>query len=146
MSEVSAPFHQADFPSHNVTNIDGLKRTFATGRTKSYQWRVEQLSALKLLIEENSNAILSALHADLGKCETESWLAEIGYSLADIKGNLKRLKTWMKPSKISTPMITQPGKCYTISEPLGVALIIGAWNYPFQLVITHLIAALAAGN
>ncbi|MFT6084809.1 MAG: aldehyde dehydrogenase (NAD+) [Glaciecola sp.] len=146
MSEVSAPFHQADFPSPNATNIDGLKRTFATGRTKSYQWRVEQLNALKLLIEENSKAIISALHTDLGKCETESWLAEIGYSLADIKGNLKRLKTWMKPAKISTPMITQPGKSYTISEPLGVALIIGAWNYPFQLVITPLIAAIAAGN
>ncbi|MFT5712437.1 MAG: aldehyde dehydrogenase (NAD+), partial [Glaciecola sp.] len=136
MLEVAAPFHQADFPSYNAANIDELKRTFATGLTKSYQWRVEQLTALKSLIEENSEAITLALHTDLGKCETESWLAEIGYSTADIKGNLKRLKAWMKPAKISTPMITQPGKCYTISEPLGVALIIGAWNYPFQLVIT----------
>jgi aldehyde dehydrogenase (NAD+) len=146
MSEVSAPFHQANFSSHKQTSIDELKRTFATGRTKSYQWRVEQLTALKRLIKDNSKAIMLALHTDLGKCETESWLAEIGYSTADINSNLKRLRAWMKPTKISMPMITQPGKCYTISEPLGVALIIGAWNYPFQLVITPLIAAIAAGN
>ncbi|MFT6330404.1 MAG: aldehyde dehydrogenase (NAD+) [Bermanella sp.] len=146
MQKVSATIHQANFSSHNETNIDELKRTFATGRTKPYQWRVQQLTALKQLIEENSSAIILALHTDLGKCETESWLTEIGYSIADIKGNLKRLKSWMKPTKISTPMITQPGKSYTISEPLGVALIIGAWNYPFQLVITPLVAAMAAGN
>jgi len=146
MQEGSAPLNQANFSFHDETNIDELKRTFATGRTKSYQWRVEQLTALKQLIEENSNAIIVALHTDLGKSETESWLAEIGYSTADIKGNLKGLKSWMRPTKISTPLITQPGKCYTMPEPLGVALIIGAWNYPFQLVITPLIAAIAAGN
>lgn len=146
MQEATATDHQADLSSHQVNNIDLLKATFASGKTKAYAWRVEQLKALNNLISENSKEIITALHTDLGKCETESWLTEIGYSMSDIKGNLKRLKSWMKPVRISTPMMAQPGKSYTLNEPLGVALIIGAWNYPFQLVITPLIAAIAAGN
>lgn len=146
MQEVTAALHQDNFSVPSEQNIDELKRTFATGRTKAYSWRVEQLTALNQLINENSKDIVSALHADLGKSDTEAWLTEITYSSADIKGNLKRLKRWMKPVKLSTPLMAQPGKSYTLSEPLGVALIIGAWNYPFQLVITPLIAAIAAGN
>lgn len=146
MQDASATFQQAQVATYNTTNIDELKRTFASGRTKSYEWRVEQLNALTLLIEENSSDIIEALHADLVKCKTEAWLTEIGYSTASITDTVKRLKSWMKPTKISTPMIAQPGKSYTTNEPLGVALIIGAWNYPFQLVITPLIAAIAAGN
>lgn len=146
MQDVSATFQQAQVSTYNTTNIDELKRTFSSGRTKPYEWRVEQLNALTLLIEENSSDIIEALHADLGKCKTEAWLTEIGYSTASITDTVNRLKSWMKPNKISTPMIAQPGKSYTINEPLGVALIIGAWNYPFQLVITPLIAAIAAGN
>jgi aldehyde dehydrogenase (NAD+) len=146
MQEVTANAHQANFSIPKEANIDELKRTFASGRTKSYEWRVGQLNALNQLINENSKAIVSALFTDLGKSETEAWLTEITYSTADIKGNIKRLKAWMKPVKVSTPLMAQPGKSYMRSEPLGVALIIGAWNYPFQLVITPLIAAIAAGN
>ncbi|MFQ3248759.1 MAG: aldehyde dehydrogenase (NAD+) [Glaciecola sp.] len=146
MQEVSDPRQQANSSFSSVAIIDELKRTFATGRTKSYQWRVEQLTALNQLITENSKDIIAALHSDLGKSDTEAWLTEIAYSTSDIKGNLKRLKSWMKPNKVSTPLMAKPGKSYTISEPFGVALIIGAWNYPFQLVVAPLIAAIAAGN
>ncbi|MFT5278127.1 MAG: aldehyde dehydrogenase (NAD+) [Glaciecola sp.] len=146
MQEVQVPSFQADSSVNANANIDELKRTFSTGKTKAYQWRIEQLKALKQMLEENSKEITISLHSDLGKSDTEAWLSEIGYSIGAIKDILKSLKSWMKPRKVSTPMIAQPGKSYTLSEPLGVALIIGAWNYPFQLVVTPLIAAIAAGN
>jgi aldehyde dehydrogenase (NAD+) len=38
------------------------------------------------------------------------------------------------------------GKCQLIKEPLGVVLIIGAWNYPFSLILRPLVGAIAAGN
>ncbi len=146
MQEVPVPSFQDDSSVNANANIDELKRTFSTGKTKAYQWRIEQLKALKQMLEENSKEITTSLHSDLGKSDTEAWLSEIGYSIGTIKEKLQNLKSWMKPTKVSTPMLAQPGKSYIINEPLGVALIIGAWNYPFQLVVTPLIAAIAAGN
>ncbi len=132
--------------NHAVMSIDELKRTFSTGRTKTYKWRIEQLQALKRLLEEKSKDIAKALNQDLAKSESEAWLTEIGYSITDVDDNIKRLKSWMKPKKVGTPLVAWPGKSMIQSEPLGVALIIGAWNYPVQLVLTPLIAAIAAGN
>ena len=141
-----APLDLPKISTHAVISIDELKRTFATGRTKTYKWRIEQLQALKRLLEEKSKEIAKALNQDLAKSESEAWLTEIGYSITDVDDNIKRLKSWMKPRKVGTPMVAWPGKSMIQSEPLGVALIIGAWNYPVQLVLTPLIAAIAAGN
>ncbi|GAA0854362.1 aldehyde dehydrogenase family protein [Aliiglaciecola litoralis] len=126
--------------------VSDLKNTFATGVTKSVEWRAEQLTQLKRMTEEQQDKILAALGSDLGKCKAEAWTSEIGYTLSDIDHTLKHLKKWMKPRKVSTPIAAQPGKSYQLAEPLGTALIIGAWNYPFQLVFAPLIAAIAAGN
>lgn len=146
MQEVIDTERQDDYSISEKFNINELKRTFSTGKTKSYAWRVEQLVALRNLIEENDKEIISALYNDLHKSDTEAWLSEIGYSINIIKDTLKKLKSWMRGRRVSTPLIAQPGISYIINEPLGVALIIGAWNYPFQLVIAPLIAAISAGN
>jgi aldehyde dehydrogenase (NAD+) len=132
--------------SASVEGIEQLQRTFASGKTKTYDWRISQLKALKKLLTDNTKEITKALNTDLAKSESEAWLTEIGYSIHDVEDNIKRLKSWMKPVKVGTPMVAWPSKSYVISEPYGVALIIGAWNYPFQLVVTPLIAAIAAGN
>ncbi|MBF7074006.1 aldehyde dehydrogenase family protein [Glaciecola sp. MH2013] len=144
-SSLDASFF-ASAESLSVESIEPLKRTFASGRTKAYDWRIAQLTALKKLLTENTKEITKALHSDLGKSDSEAWLTEIGYSIHDVDDNIKKLKSWMKPKKVSTPMVAWPSKSFVIAEPLGVALIIGAWNYPFQLVVTPLIAAIAAGN
>ncbi|HWC17322.1 MAG TPA: aldehyde dehydrogenase family protein, partial [Terriglobales bacterium] len=39
-----------------------------------------------------------------------------------------------------------PARSWIIREPLGVVLIIGTWNYPVQLTLMPLVAAIAAGN
>jgi len=123
-----------------------LHQTFSSGKTRALSWRKQQLKQIKAMTIENEQAIMQALAKDLSKGEMESWSSEISYVTGDIGHTLKHLKAWAKPRKITTPIIAQPGKSYQQPEPLGVALIIGAWNYPYQLVLAPLAAAVAAGN
>lgn len=126
--------------------VSSVSATFNSGRTKSYQWRVEQLNQIIKMTEEQQGKIADALKADLNKGTAESWTSEIGFTIGDAKHTIKHLKHWMKPRKVSTPIAAQPGKSFQLPEPLGTVLVIGAWNYPFQLVLAPVIAAIAAGN
>lgn len=126
--------------------IESLRTTYATGMTRSFSWRKQQLEALDKLIVEHEEELLQALADDLGKSKAEGWLTEVGFLRSDIKHTLKHLRQWMRPHRVSQPMMAWPGKSYLQPEPLGVVLIMGAWNYPLQLLLSPLVAALAAGN
>ncbi|MCA9620339.1 MAG: aldehyde dehydrogenase family protein [Myxococcales bacterium] len=126
--------------------VDHVRRRFESGRTKSLDWRREQLRALKRMLKEREADISEALAADLGKPPLEGYATEIGYSAGSIEHMLKHLDEWTTPRKVSTPLVTQPGSSRIYKEPLGVVLIIAPWNYPFQLAVAPLAAALAAGN
>lgn len=126
--------------------VSRLRNTYATGKTRSLQWRIQQLQQVKKMTLDNEDKIREALLADLGKCQLEAWSAEISYIATEVDHTIKHLKKWMKPRKVKTPLVAMPGKSYIQPEPLGVALIIGAWNYPWQLVIAPYVAALSAGN
>ncbi len=126
--------------------LDNLSAVFATGKTRSLDWRRQQLTALETLINENDAELKEALASDLGKCDMEAWASEIGFLLSDIKHTRKNLGKWSSPRKVSTPLVAWPGKSFQLPEPLGLVLIIGAWNYPLQLTLAPYIAALAAGN
>jgi aldehyde dehydrogenase (NAD+) len=132
--------------SYIARKTDQLRAAFESGRTRSYEWRIEQLSALERMMESEQSAILKALHEDLGKSQLEGWLAEAHDVANSIKLAKKQLKKWMRPSKVPTPMALQPGKSFVQAEPLGVALIIAPWNYPVLLLLNPLVGALAAGN
>lgn len=129
-----------------VDTVEKLNTSYITGKTQSLDWRKTQLLALKRLLEENQHDLLKALKQDLGKCETEAMVAEQGFLLSDIKHTLKHLDKWVRPRSVSTPMVAWPGKSFQQPEPLGTVLIIGAWNYPLQLLLAPYIAAIAAGN
>ena len=129
-----------------VDVVHKLNDSFDTGKTQSLEWRKSQLKALENLLKDNQHDILQALKNDLGKCKTEAMVAEQGFLLSDIKHTLKHLDKWAKPRKVSTPMVAWPGKSFRKPEPLGTVLIIGAWNYPLQLLLAPYIAAIAAGN
>jgi aldehyde dehydrogenase (NAD+) len=122
------------------------RRFFQTGTTKTLEFRLEQLRKLKQILTENQDAIAQALKADLNKPKFEAVAAEIFFCLEEINETLKKLKTWVKPKKVATPLTLLPASATRVSEPLGVVLIIGTWNYPLQLVIAPLIGAIAAGN
>ncbi|XP_042431358.1 aldehyde dehydrogenase family 3 member H1-like [Zingiber officinale] len=126
--------------------IAELRRGFASGRTRSYAWRAEQLKGIARMIEEKEAEIMTALHDDLAKPHLESFLHEISMAKASCTFALKEMKQWMKPEKVPTSITTFPSSAEIISEPLGIVLIISSWNYPFLLSIDPVIGAIAAGN
>ncbi|CAD6257861.1 unnamed protein product [Miscanthus lutarioriparius] len=123
-----------------------LRASFAAGRTRSAEWRAEQLKGLIRMIDEKEAEISAALHEDLAKPHMESYLHEISLTKSSCKFALNGLKNWMKPEKIPASITTFPSSAQIVPEPLGVVLIISAWNYPFILSIDPVIGAIAAGN
>ncbi len=122
------------------------REKFNSGYTRSVNFRLEQLGKLADAIRRNEQQLLSALYQDLHKSEFEAYSTEIGYTLDSIRYMIKHLKTWMKPRKVKTPFYHVFSKSYIYKEPYGTVLIIGPFNYPFQLLIEPLIGAIAAGN
>ncbi|BBZ35891.1 aldehyde dehydrogenase family protein [Mycolicibacterium confluentis] len=122
------------------------RRCFATGRTRSLEWRREQLLGIERLVSEQEPAIAEALAADLGRSAQESWLGDIASTKAEAAYARKHLKKWMRRQRVSLPLAQLPGRGWVQYEPLGVVLIIGPWNYPVYLSLGPLVAAVAAGN
>jgi aldehyde dehydrogenase (NAD+) len=123
-----------------------LQDTFASGLTKDLAWRDRQLAALASMLKDHEDRISQALMADLAKPKQEVYLGELALLFSEIKIARKKLKRWAKPRRVSTPIAGRPGRSWVMPEPVGVVLIIGAWNYPIQLILGPLIPAIAAGN
>jgi len=117
---------------------------FATGKTKDVEWRIEQLKRLKQAIVDDQEAIVNAVKADLGRPDFEAYFEIV--AISEINYALKHLKSWVKPKKVATSIDQFPASAKIYPEPLGVVLIISPWNYPFQLMISPLTGAIAAGN
>ncbi|MDJ0519748.1 MAG: aldehyde dehydrogenase [Trichodesmium sp. MO_231.B1] len=129
----------------SIANILNKQRQFfATGKTKNVDFRIEQLKKLKQAILDYQEKIVAAVKADLNRPKFEAYF-ELTF-LTEINDAIKKLKSWVKPRRVSTPIEQFPAGAKIYPEPLGVVLIIGAWNYPFQLVISPLLGAIAAGN
>jgi aldehyde dehydrogenase (NAD+) len=123
--------------------LDGY---FASGATSSLSWRKRQLNGFLQLLKNEESSIAEALKQDLHKSPEESFITETGYLLKDVKYLLKNVERWMKPKSVGTPMMAMPAKSIIQAEALGTCLVIGAWNYPFQLSLSPMLAAISAGN
>ena len=126
--------------------INKQRDFFNTNATKSVKYRIKMLQRLKEAIRNNEVAILSALYKDLLKSKAEAYMSELAIVYAEINEALKNVRKWSIPEKVKGTISTFPAKNYVYSEPYGVVLIISPWNYPFNLAIAPLIAAIAAGN
>ena len=127
-------------------SIENLRAYFLTGATQSYDFRLNQLKRLKKVVLESEKELYQALYADLKKTDEDAWATEIGFFLSELNDTIEHLKSWMQPNTVATNLVNQPSTSYTIQEPLGVVCIIAPWNYPFQLLFTPLIGAIAGGN
>lgn len=131
--------------ANDISSLVAKQRSyFAKGETKDIHFRLRQLAKLKEAIASRQDKILEALKADLGKpplegCFELAVLRDIGYAQ-------KNLRKWVKPQAVNTGIELFPSLSRIYPEPLGVVLIIGPWNYPFSLMISPLIGAIAAGN
>ena len=122
------------------------RQYFKAQHTKTLAARKSALQRFKQLLQENEAKIYAAVHADFQKSEHEAFLTEWAILIKDIDEALGALPKWMKAQKVRTNLVNLPGQSYVVPEPLGVCLVIGAWNYPIQLSFAPAIAALAAGN
>lgn len=123
-----------------------LRRVFATGRTRSLEWRLAQLRGIERLVEEREPEIAAALADDLGRTPAEAWLGDVASTKGEAVYARKHLKKWMRRRRESLPLAQLPGRGWVQYDPLGVVLVIGPWNYPLYLSLAPLVAAVAAGN
>ncbi|GEA26440.1 aldehyde dehydrogenase [Microcystis aeruginosa NIES-4325] len=130
----------------NSEKLAKLRQYFASGATRSYQFRRQQLEKLKQAIIKYEAEVYQALYSDLKKSPEDCWITENGFLLVEINTALKNLRSWMQPKPVKTNLLNFPSSSQIIQEPLGVVLIIGAWNYPLQLLLVPLVGAIAAGN
>jgi aldehyde dehydrogenase (NAD+) len=127
--------------------VAAQREFFATGATLPLAFREEQLRKLLDALYARQADINAALHADLRKSDIESWATEIGFVTAEIKHALRKLPRWMKRRRTGfSPLIAGAARGYIHPQPLGLNLIISPWNYPVNLLLAPLTAALAAGN
>lgn len=118
---------------------------FLSGATRPLSFRRDQLRKLREAIELHETSLLAALHSDLRKSAAEAYTTEIGLVLSEIRHAERNLARWMRPQARPLPPLAWPGRGFVHPEPYGVALIIGPWNYPFQLLLAPLLGAIAAG-
>ncbi|HYO01429.1 MAG TPA: aldehyde dehydrogenase family protein [Mycobacterium sp.] len=139
-------------PSSAATAVDipavvaGLRKTFATGRTRDVAWRKQQLQALEKLVVDNEAAISEALAQDLGRKPFEAWLVDTAVTAGEARFAAKHVGKWTKRKHRLLEFSQLPGRGWVEYEPYGTVLIIGAWNFPFNLTLGPLVGALAAGN
>lgn len=119
---------------------------FASNRSKKTAFRIEQLKKLMQVLKANENVLNEALYKDLKKSAFETYETELAILYSEIKLAIRQLKTWSKTKRVNTGLSNFPGKSFIVQEPLGTVLVIGAWNYPYQLSILPAVSALAAGN
>lgn len=126
--------------------VERQRKFFSTDRTKELRFRLEALSRLEMSIKEHEEDINAALKKDLNKSAFESYMTEVGMTLAELSYVKKNLPFWnMKNWKLS-PLAQFHADSFTVSEPYGVVLVMSPWNYPFMLCMEPLIGAIAAGN
>ena len=126
--------------------VSKLRVTFASGVTRSLGWRRDQLAAMSRMLIDAEDELIEALRSDLGRPRVEAYGADVGHTKAEISYLTKHLEKWMKPKRVMLPAAAMPGRGSIVTEPLGVALVISPWNYPIQLLLEPMAAAIAAGN
>lgn len=125
--------------------VKELRRNWSSRKSWSYDYRIQELNNLRRGMVELSDEIVQAVAEDLRKHVNEAFQSEVGLVVSEIDFAIDNLKSWMEPTRVSVPMYLHPSSGVIYKQPKGVALIVGAWNFPIHLTIIPLIAAIAAG-
>jgi aldehyde dehydrogenase (NAD+) len=134
-------------PTTTIQAKVDAQRAFAqVGRSKDVAYRKGQLALLRHVLQANENLLFDAIYADVRKSRFDCYISELSLIYQEIDEAIANLARWSRPRKVSSGLMNFPASSYVIPEPLGVTLIIGAWNYPYQLTLEPVIGALSAGN
>lgn len=126
--------------------IDRQREYYDSGVTKTYAFRIQALKKLREAILYYEEEIYDAVKTDLNKSRLETYLTEIHFVIAEIKQVERRLKRWMRPKRVKSGILNFPSRAFIKPDPYGVVTIIAPWNYPFQLLFSPLVGAIAGGN
>ncbi|MEZ5322616.1 MAG: aldehyde dehydrogenase family protein [Microthrixaceae bacterium] len=126
--------------------VGSVRAAFDRGDTRPAAWRRRQLEAMLTMLDEGSDELTGAIVEDLGRSAIEAFYADVGHARLAIRYLLKHFERWSRPRRVSPGMLARPGVAELLAEPLGVALVIAPWNYPVQLLVEPMAAAIAAGN
>ena len=130
-----------------MNNLVTLQRNFFNSNaTKPIEFRIAQLQKLKTVLESNEDRLQEAIYKDYGKRIFDTFLTELFVVYDELKTAIRDLQEWAQIKHVNTNRLNAPAKSYIIPEPLGVSLIIGPWNYPYQLSLGPVVAAIAAGS
>ena len=119
---------------------------FKANETHSIAFRKQSLIRLKKAILTHEDLIIDALYKDLKKPKFEAYTAEIAVVITELDYFIKNIEKLSRPKRLKSSLLNFPSKDYIYQDPYGRVLIIAPWNYPFQLLINPLAAAIAAGN
>uniref|UniRef100_A0A667XGG0 Aldehyde dehydrogenase n=1 Tax=Myripristis murdjan TaxID=586833 RepID=A0A667XGG0_9TELE len=126
--------------------VERAKEAFLGGRTRPLEFRLQQLKALQRMITDRQTEISTALKQDLNRSQYDTPLLELISLENEIALAIEKLAEWAAPRPVEKNLLTLTDEVYIQPEPLGVVLIIGAWNYPWALTLSPLVGAIAAGN
>lgn len=126
--------------------VSTQRQFFEQGQSRDVAFRKEQLRKLKALLQEHEQDFFQTLHADFKKPAFETYETELLVLYQEINHLISNLSHWAKPQKVSGSLLTFPSKSYIHPQPYGISLVIGAWNYPLQLVLNPALGSIAAGN
>ena len=126
--------------------IEKQRAYFYSNETLNIEKRIHALKKLKTCIQKNEAEIATALEADLGKSNFESYMCETGLVLSEISYMLKHIRRFSREKRVHTPLSQFHSRSFTKPGPYGVVLIMSPWNYPVLLTLDPLIDAIAAGN
>lgn len=126
--------------------VQHQKKAFRDGVTRSHSSRIKRLNLFRKLVSNHESELCTAIRMDFGKPYFEAYSTEIFTVLEEIDFHLKNLSAWMKSESVGGSIVTFPSKNRVYKQPLGTALIIGAWNYPVQLSLLPVVGALSGGN
>ena len=119
---------------------------YSTGKTLPVEFRMEALRKLKAEIRAMEPEIDRALEQDLGKSGMESYMCEVGMTLAELSYLLAHTPVYFRPHRAATPLAQFHAASFTQAEPYGLVLVMSPWNYPFMLTLEPLLGAIACGN
>lgn len=115
-------------------------------RQSDARQRIKKLRKLRCAIESNEDLIYDALAKDLRKSRHEAAISEVLFIYGEIDFAIRHLQKWMRPKRVGRSVTNLLAKSSIVYQPKGVVLIISPWNYPFQLTMSPLVSAIAAGN
>ncbi|MDF1710652.1 MAG: aldehyde dehydrogenase family protein, partial [Akkermansiaceae bacterium] len=122
------------------------REIFASGLAPRLEQRQVVLKKLESVLIAKQEEILAALATDLGKPGMEAYLSEYYFLLQELRLVRRKMKSWLKKKRVGPPFYFQPCRSWIERKPFGVVLVMAPWNYPFQLSLSPVIAAVAAGN